>query len=57
MRPKSTLLAFILWLGCLVGLAGLHRFYLGLVGTGFVWLLTWGLVPPHRDYDSLGTTG
>jgi TM2 domain-containing membrane protein YozV len=43
LRPKSTLVAFILWLGCLLGVAGLQRFYLGMVGTGIIWLLTWGL--------------
>ncbi len=35
--------AFLLWLGCVFGLAGIHRFYLGKPGTGILYLLTWGL--------------
>lgn len=35
--------AYVLWLGCLFGLAGLHRLYNGKIFTGIVWLLTWGL--------------
>ncbi len=43
MRPKSGLAAFVLWLCCLVGICGLHRFYLGRFWTGLLWLLTLGL--------------
>lgn len=35
--------AYILWLGYLVGLAGLHRFYSGKFFTGMLWLCTGGL--------------
>ena len=35
--------AFGLWLACLFGLAGIHRFYLGRPVTGVIWLFTWGL--------------
>jgi TM2 domain-containing membrane protein YozV len=44
MRPKSTLIAFTLWLPGLVGICGLQRFYLGLTGTGIVWFFTFGLL-------------
>lgn len=36
--------AFGLWLACLFGLAGIHRFYLGRPVTGVIWLFTWGLL-------------
>jgi TM2 domain-containing membrane protein YozV len=35
--------AYIFWLGCLLGLHGLHRLYNGKVGTGLLWLFTFGL--------------
>jgi TM2 domain-containing membrane protein YozV len=44
MRPKSTLVAFVLWLPGLVGFCGLHRLYLGLTGTGIVLLFTLGVL-------------
>lgn len=31
------------WLCLLLGLAGAHRFYVGKVGTGIIWLLSGGL--------------
>jgi len=43
-NQKSGLVAFVLWAFCGVGLCGLHRFYVGRVGTGIVWLLTFGLL-------------
>lgn len=36
--------AYALWCLCFVGLAGLHRIYMGKYGTGIVWLLTFGLL-------------
>lgn len=33
-----------LWALCLVGAAGIHRFYAGRPLTGLLWLLTWGLL-------------
>lgn len=35
--------AFLLWLACLFGLCGIHRFYLNRPGTGILYLLTFGL--------------
>ena len=37
-------IAYGLWALCLVGVAGIHRFYAGRYITGTIWLLTWGLL-------------
>jgi hypothetical protein len=37
-------MAFGLWLACIFGLFGLHRFYLGRPITGLLWLFTFGLL-------------
>jgi hypothetical protein len=42
-EKSSRSTAFLLWLTCLVGLCGLHRFYLGRTGTGLLYLFTFGL--------------
>ncbi|MGA7305865.1 MAG: NINE protein [Rhodothermales bacterium] len=42
MKEKGT--AYILWAGCLLGVCGLHRFYIGKIGTGLIWLFTLGLL-------------
>ena len=41
--PYSTGLSYGLWCAGLFGACGIHRFYLGKVGTGVLWLLTVGL--------------
>ena len=40
---RSTGTAYLLWSLWVLGLAGLHRFYLGKPISGLIWLLTWGL--------------
>jgi TM2 domain-containing membrane protein YozV len=40
---KKAHTAYLLWLGCLFQVHGLHRFYLGKWQTGVLWLCTFGL--------------
>ncbi len=40
---KDKTIAYLLWAGALLGLAGLQRIYVGKYGTGFLYLFTWGL--------------
>lgn len=40
---KDTNLAYVLWLGGLVGFCGLHRIYMGRWVSGIIWMLTGGL--------------
>lgn len=40
MKSKST--AYVLWLVSIFGVLGFHRFYLGKVGTGIMWICTGG---------------
>ena len=35
--------AYVLWLGCLLQLHGLHRLYNGKIFTGLLWMFTFGL--------------
>ena len=41
--PYSVGTAYLLWALCVIGFAGIHRFYAGRYVTGVLWLLTWGL--------------
>ena len=43
MENKNKETAYILWACGLVGLMGLHRFYMGKIGTGLLWFFTLGL--------------
>ncbi len=45
--------AYVLWLGGLVGLSGLHRLYNGQTATGFLWLGTFGLFGFGQLFDLL----
>jgi TM2 domain-containing membrane protein YozV len=50
---KSGPFAFLLWLCGLIGLCGLHRFYVGRPWTGLLWLLTIGLLGVGQLIDLL----
>lgn len=41
---KSKGIAYLLWLVGIFGILGLHRFYLGKIGTGILWFFTGGLL-------------
>ena len=42
-HKKDPALAYVLWFGWFMGLAGLHRIYMGRYASGILWLLTGGL--------------
>lgn len=42
-KKREVGVAYLLWLACLFGVSGLHRFYVGRWKTGVLWLVTWGL--------------
>lgn len=41
---KSKGIAYLLWLLSIFGWLGFHRFYLGKIGTGILWILTGGVL-------------
>ncbi|MCS6814096.1 MAG: TM2 domain-containing protein [Cyanobacteria bacterium] len=40
--PYNVGIAYILWAMCFFGASGLHRLYMGKIGTGLLWLFTFG---------------
>ncbi len=42
-KPLDTGTGYILWLACVLGFCGIHRFYAGKWMTGLLWLFTGGL--------------
>jgi len=55
MKSKAT--AYILWCGSLLGFCGLHRFYIGKVWTGLLWLFTLGLLGIGQLIDLFTLSG
>lgn len=41
MKSKGT--AYVLWLISVFGCLGFHRFYIGKIGTGLIWIFTGGV--------------
>jgi TM2 domain-containing membrane protein YozV len=65
---KSTTTAYLLLLLNLIGIAGANRFYVGKIGTGLLYLFTFGLfgigtlydlfvIPRHVQYANLLKNG
>jgi TM2 domain-containing membrane protein YozV len=48
---KSKGTSYLLLLFSLIGIAGLHRFYIGKIGTGIIYLFTFGLFGFGLIYD------
>jgi len=46
-------ISYLFWVGGLIGLNGLHRLYNGKIGTGLLWLFTWGLLGVGQAVDLL----
>ncbi|MEE8441279.1 MAG: TM2 domain-containing protein [Spirochaetia bacterium] len=49
----TTRISYLLWLASFFGAAGLHRLYLGKIGSGIVYLFTWGLFGFGTIYDGI----
>jgi TM2 domain len=43
--------SYRLWAACFIGLCGLHRLYNGKIGTGLLWLCTFGLLGFGQLFD------
>lgn len=50
---KDAGFGYLFWCLWLVGLGGIHRFYMGRWVTGVLWLLTWGLFGIGQFIDLL----
>lgn len=50
-KMKSKSIAYILWFVSIFGWLGFHRFYLGKVGTGIIWIFTLGAVGVGATID------
>lgn len=50
---KSLKMSYLLWLPSIFGFAGLHRIYMGKIGTGILYLLTYGLFGIGTIYDAI----
>jgi TM2 domain-containing membrane protein YozV len=50
-EPYSTGISYLLWLSCLFGVCGIHRFYLGKTWTGLLYLLTFGCLGVGQVID------
>lgn len=48
---KSKGIAYTLWLLSIFGWLGFHRFYLGKIGTGILWIITGGLLGLGSLFD------
>jgi TM2 domain-containing membrane protein YozV len=51
--PKENAIAYLMWAPCIVGVCGIHRFYLGKHLSGVVWLCTFGLCGIGQIVDLL----
>jgi hypothetical protein len=49
----STRIAYLLWFATFFGMSGLHRLYLGKIGSGIIYLVTWGLFGFGTIYDAV----
>lgn len=56
-QQKSKSIAYLLWFFGGFGVLGLHRFYLGRIGTGIGWLFSWGLFGFGALYDLFALSG
>jgi hypothetical protein len=50
-EPCSSGTAFLLWLSCLLGVCGVHRFYLGKPWSGLLYVFTFGLFGIGQLFD------